>query len=244
MRTTLEEMRKLLDKNPGKLFYRWFTPASEELVRIERVFLNVVRKDSEYRFMRLPNQQLRHEHRIVFAAGELYRILNGPRRGWLVKLSAIQNDEKFVRAGVRKKLHVDRHAEYFSYQRKGDRQTIGLLEDLLNSCEDSDGLNHPDLYLTCPPESNGVNPRSIGSCAEYITSMPGYDDALGLEDNLKNLKGKIAKPGPEGRLCYPYALFCGRGTIAADTKTFGQWFGVAEEKFFLDEDHLKIGDNQ
>ena len=241
---TLSAVTSLLNKHEG-YFICWsgvYFDASHKMIRMDKVFLNVVFKDrfEAPRYKRLIgciHQSRDYGTFVAYSLDKsLYRIADGDRRGRCVPFEDLRADDVFSIVGLDKSLVHGETSDCFSDTRKGDQDVINLLSNLPISWEFREPENAcPDIYLTCVKGGRVPSIRNSVEALTWLRQFPDYDSNRPDKYNSMHILPSVAVPAGSGRCGFPLQYVSGRGVLAAPIISdngvkMGSWMHVREFK--------------
>jgi hypothetical protein len=242
MIVTICDVNKIVE--PGKFYVCWSavsTDVSNRLIRADMLFLNVVFKyENETYFRRIRGYKQYGDSGpdMVWTLKRRYRITQGERKGMIVPLSEVRDDEVFIESGVSKVLLEGNDSKRLSKKRKNDQVIINLLSNIEERIEVVDLVEHlPYLYLTCKPNNTQLYLRRVGSAQSMIRSHPEYDPSVSSQANIRKLRKDYRTDVGNERVGYPFDMIYGSGVLAAPIKSketnmvLGQWYKVDQNNF-------------
>lgn len=199
IKNVLNRLLKKLRGRPDKLLAGWFFHGSDYYGHylVNKTFLMLAGIfDGVPKAARIPGAVVHsnNEDYIIYG-GSTVRILDGKRRGILVNMTEVHEDEAIVKAGLIKQLELGRAADKMSDHRKGDSEFLMRLNDLANVADVSDDLVIPDMYIAIKPE----NTRQL--------RMRQKERPLDSDAVVNVVPGKIL---------YPYSKCYGHGVCVAE----------------------------
>jgi hypothetical protein len=252
----LKAIAKTAKKHDG-YFVCWsgvYFDTAHRFLRVDKLFLNAVYCDREKNkvvFRRVSARMQRDAKKEPFLSYSLdpqYKITSGVRRGRMVLVSEVKDDETFTYAGLSKNLEFGNGSNQFNPRRRvKDITTLKLLTHF-NNLKDVDNPTQimPDVYLTCHPKNNGLYVRKNGAVMQRLSVMPGYDSSVDVDKNARRLKSSFREQAGDGRVAYPFDMFYGKGVLAAklanDVMMLGQWYRVKE--FNSENHHVHFHENE
>jgi len=229
---------------PGDIYICWSGTVYDtrnRFIRMDKLFLNVLTCRStdtgdvaEYTrilpcYLILPDTK---EPVIKYSLQECCRITDGKRRGRIVPIFKVKDEERWTPAGVRKALVYSR-AKGLHNSRKGDREIAILMRNFTPAGEAVDMESClPKVFITMPHQRNNhLFVRRTGRALNRMRQMWGYTPELGVDDNIPRIREEAAVDAGNGRLGYDFDVFYGRGVVAAEMMggsscRLGTWYKV------------------
>jgi len=249
--TTLKPLVERTDELLGEddVYYLWNGYAhsdAERLRLLTRTFLNVLFRleDGTAVFRRIVGYSDRKNGvpSVVYTTEVAFRITSGHRSGWVVPRGCVGVNERFVAAGVSKRLVCGEAGDCFSETRRGDCTIVGLFEQLLEAPpEHATTPVYPEIYLTCPPDNRKLSCRSCGTGLAYLSALIPYDTTKTFRTNWLKHKDDIAVGvGMNGRIGYPFGIVHGRGVLAASPYVFDVWRRSSRILFNETKPHVRL----
>jgi len=255
----IDKVKQVMESHKGQYLYCWsgvFFELEHELIRYDKVFLNVIGESGGASFFRriapcvIPGRQREghEEPYILFSLPVAYRITNNRRKGKVVPFQDLETGERYREAGLSKCLEYGRSPNKFLPSRKNDRVVIELMSNMLE--QDTIGNRSvlesaPLFYMTCPGDGTRcLRLRGDQSSLEYIRGFNEFSPALSLDSNIAELKSIIEIDVGGGRIGYPFSFFYGKGVLAAepfdDDRPMGVWYSIDEDAFACTSNHMEV----
>lgn len=183
---------------------------------------------------------------IRFGRDPLYRILEGPRKGYLRPVEVIEDGEpacpadglittlmpEDTAASIAEDLRETDPSWYLAYlnlyqdfvsagPERPDEQDP-FIPEFYMSRRDSSMVNLADLHISDDEDTE-----------EAFRAHPKYDPDKTPETNRRLLKPLFGKAAPEGRVVFPWRHFYGRGVPVVDVESFSEWHSVPIDRSYV-----------
>ncbi len=241
---TIYEINKIVET--GKFYACWSGVSmgvDNAMIRADMLFLNVVfkhEKETYFRRIRGHKSYGNCGPHILWTLKRRYRINSGDRKGMIVAIEDVMEEETFIESGVSKVLRKGVDSKRISPSMKGDKVILNLLGNIEEHLHVDNLSKHiPDLYLTCKPNNTQLHLRRIGKVHKMLATHPGYDPNTGRDNNLNRLKKDYQIPVGKDRVGYPFNVIYGGGVITAaiDSKDtdmlLGQWYSMHQDSLAI-----------
>lgn len=197
----LDSLVKCLENKPDQLLVGWVFYGSDYdgYYLINKTFLTVAGIfDGEPKGFRLPGSVVYDNMEdYINYNGSTVRIIDGPRKGVLLDISQIREDEEVSRVGLMKQLRRGRQAHLISNNRAGDANFIRCLHGFTKEAEEgSDKIYMPQVYISATPDQER-NLRLRRNCSI-------------VRDKLHALNGIVP-----GKVLHSYNTHYGHGVVVA-----------------------------
>jgi hypothetical protein len=246
MKKEITEMLDHLKTNLSrdKTYCCWSGIYNDEInkyIRGDLLFLNIVRfENNEFVYRRVSpciiRQGLSGGSELLYATKNIIKITSGRRKGHILPLEFIYEDESFVTAGICKKLELGRNGNQLMVKRAGDKSALDLLS-LLREEEDIKEFaikqKSPKLFLVREDTKTNLLVRGTGSTCTWLQEQGADLENSDIQAAGMEIADKIKEKMLNGKVAYPFEHFYGKGVIAAEIDIIGEWFTSSISKVIL-----------
>jgi len=252
---TYSEMEEVLarasdiveSEGPEVVHYCWtataFT-AAHRFIRGDKLILNVVCIDDAtgdiVLYQRAPVlHRTRSAHYLQYSSSDLYRVMSGERKGFVISFEDLRSDEKVQITGLHKVLAAGPNPWNMSLARRGDRAMLPLLEDIVDGYYESAENSVPKMYLTIPQSSQRLPfLRERAESIQWLCNHEEYRSEESVVRNLYDLRDCLTLDAGEDREAWPYEHFQGSGVVAASPSSLAQWYRIPSANIALP--HVRV----
>jgi len=238
----LQDVSRYMEEHPDAILASWsaiYNGTDHFCIRGDLLFLNLIQvEDGEVIFRRIrPASIIQGETggpEQLYSIRDLVRINNGRRKGQVLPVSYLHDDETYVPSGLRKRLNYDMVSDSFHIKRKGDIASLELLKGMVEDCrKQAEAVPisslAPALRLVCREGQENLHMRRNGATLKWLRghdAQPGEDaDSTG-----RRIAHTYAQPAGKGMVSYPYEHYYGKGIVAIplqnDNMSMGRWYKV------------------
>jgi hypothetical protein len=241
MKQRVANLRETLKERPDRVFVQWSSYNSflkPSYSKLEYVFLLVAayveNSAVAFRFAgTLDHNDLGHQ-RISYEGDNLVRIKNGPRSNLVVRPEKLRYEESAVVAGLQKNVKCTTRSFDFNEKRKGDREFLAQIEEMVYHPEALDVINvpQPEMYKLVRDPAQ-LTPRITGELITRMKQCEGYDSELSTDENFEKLHEHFSIEMGENSFMFPFRIVTGSGITLADMSS------VENEVYVVPMDSLK-----
>ena len=248
----LKDARELIMSQPDMLWCRWYGLNYDNksvFTRLDKTLLFLAFEDRGVpKYMRIigypeNNRDINNgEERIRYTSEITYRITSPGRRGKIMPLDYVRENESCEVSGIHKYMYYGEESHKFSSKREGDTFMMKLLSGI-EDAESTRDMVYPEFYLCMSQDRFDVCPRKNEQTHTYLSEFPGFDNREPIQINMEKLRDNISvfagtdKKGNR-RWGFPYRYFHGKGVKACSQEFRKGWFKIPKAECNIEEPHI------
>jgi hypothetical protein len=253
MKDTLGSVCKLFEGNPDMVLASWSAIYNDSLhhhIRADLLFLNILQEENGELIYRRVRPAIIQKGQtggpeLYYNIHELVRIKDGKRRGQVLPIDYLHDEETYVPSGLCKKLRYNIAPNSFHANRVGDRACVELLENLVINTSKAGGLHTldndvrgpeeivPVLHLISKMSREVLNSRRTGATVAWLRGQQ-IDSDVDLDATASRVAASHVVDAGPGMVAYPFQHYHGRGVIGASLMSpgmdIGKWYSMSSLK--------------
>jgi hypothetical protein len=155
-----------------------------------------------------------------------YTVLSGKRKGRVLPLSRITDDEDRRPAGVYKRLVCGKEPDRLDTSSRNDMILLENMDGCLFAQPAAPDEAVPAFYLCCRPDSTELYLRPGSPLERAVSEAPGFPRSRMPSSVFIETRADWCRDAGQGRVAYPFESVHGRGVVCVDTASFGVWRSV------------------